>query len=409
MSTIRQISVFGASGTKSLKYDDNEMHFVDIAFSGGLAESDIVIYLEGTFQYKHTRETLHRRGLAPIPPEAIRRENEIRLALENGRIVCFIGSDAEDYVVSGILESFQIQFSDIYPRNICRGLRIWRSEFKPFLDAVGATTIQFRKNTIDDVICTTKEDHAVGFSKRIGKGLLLYLPCIWGSKETNYIVDLLKKLVKGLVSYSARVILEPPSYLNNFQFADEKVTRAEVNRIKEEELSPLNKKLEYYNKMKSILWLTDDNLVKATNEFLKGLGFQTYVDEINEEDLWIVDNREKRIIIEVKGKSKNLTRQDISKLDEHREARHVPNLTGLLIANTFISANSIETKDTPFPPNVIEKAVNTNVLITRTIDLCRIYDHLERCETETTETLLKIMMAQKGWLTLENDQIKVIS
>ena len=60
-----------------------------------------------------------------------------------------------------------------------------------------------------------------------------------------------------------------------------------------------------------------------------------------------------------------------------REAREVPNLTGLLVANTFMTADSLEAKDQPFLPNVIEKAVSTNLLITRTIDLGRIFDHLE--------------------------------
>ncbi len=138
------------------------------------------------------------------------------------------------------------------------------------------------------------------------------------------------------------------------------------------------------------------------------MGFQTVVDEVYEEDLWILDGQEKAIMVEVKGLNKNLTRQDISKLDEHREAREVPELTGLLIANTFMTANSLESKDQPFPPNVIEKAIKTNVLVTRTIDLCRILDHLERSGSSPPQVLLDAMLGRKGWLVLKDGEIRLV-
>ncbi|MFA5365010.1 MAG: hypothetical protein WC325_07530 [Candidatus Bathyarchaeia archaeon] len=120
-----------------------------------------------------------------------------------------------------------------------------------------------------------------------------------------------------------------------------------------------------------------------------------------------MENHEKKIIIEIKGLNKNLTRQDISKLDEHKEARKVPYMTGFLIANTFMTADSLERKDQAFPSNVIEKAINTNVVITRTIDLCRIFNHLELNESPSKIILEKIQ-GKKGWLTFKNGKIEVI-
>ena len=409
MSTIRRIFVFGLSEIEPIKSNDVEISFGDKTIDQNLSNYDIIIYFVGAFPYEYTMGGLHQQLLRGISPEAIRREKEVRQALETGRIVCFIGSHGKDYIFSRILKSYNIHFDDIYESRVYSGLKIRRSEFKPFLNDVGATTIEFNKDAIDDVICTTSHDNVVGFSKQIGKGLLLFLPCILGSWKVDYVIDHLENLGKELISYSTRVILEPPNWLTNFQFTNERAIRDEVDRIKKAELAPLEKKLIYYNQMKSILWLGDNNLVEATKDFLKSLGFEIYVEEIYEEDLWIVDNVEKQIIIEVKSKNKNLTRQDISKLDEHREARQVPNLTGLLIANTFMVANSIEIKDQPFPSNVIEKAVNTDVLITRTIDLCRIYDRLEKCEILGHVTLLKTMIGKKGWLTLTDNEITIIS
>lgn len=412
MSLVRRILFFGIilPKTKSLKFDDNEMFFEDKTLKDHLADYDILIYQTGTFRHEYTRSgAFGRVVLKPISPEAIRRENEVRLALEKGRTVCFIGSTVEDYVVSGILKAYRIHSSDILEGRVYRGLKIRRSEFKPFLDDVGATTQFYDEAAIDDIICSTDQGHVLGFSKRIERGLLLFLPCIWGSMEVDYITHHLKKLGRGLISYSARVIQEPPSYLSDFKFTNERVVRDKVDRIRKEEIAPLENKLKYYDKMKSILWLGDNDLVKAINEFMKSLGFETSVDEIYEEDLWILANGERTVIIEIKGKNGNLTRQDISKLDEHREARQVPDLTGLLIANTFMAANSLETKNQPFPPNVIKKAVNTNVVITRTIDLCKIYDRLEIGGIRISESLLKSIIGQKGWLTLQDDEVHISS
>ena len=409
MRTIRRILVFGLPGIKQVRFDDSEMSFAGQDFSDHLANYDMVIYCTGTFKYRYERGALLQIGLAPVSAGAIRRENEIRLALEKGRTVCLIGSHDQDYVISGILQSYNIPTYAINEGNVFRKLAIRRSEFKSFLDDVGATQVGFDETKIDDIICSVYEHHVVGFSKRIEKGLLLYIPCVWGSEEIDYVVDHLKKLAMGLISYSARMIQEPPSYLASFQFTNERAALDEIDRIKKEKIAPLQEKIQYYEKIKSILWLGNNSLVSATNEFLKNFGFQTYVDEIREEDLWIVDKEEKLIIIEVKSMNKNLTSQDISKLDEHREAREMPNLTGLLIANTFMVADSIKTKDQPFPPNVIEKSVNTNVLITRTIDLCRIYDHLEKHEIQRSNILLKDIIGQKGWMTFQDGKIKIVS
>lgn len=207
---------------------------------------------------------------------------------------------------------------------------------------------------------------------------MLFLPTVWGSTELGYVVDHLKRLVTALISFSAKRVLEPPAYVVQFQFAEEKKAREKIETVMKEEVVPLQGTIKHYEGMKSILWLGDSDLVTATEKFLRNMRFQTEIDEVFEEDLWILSDKERIVIVEVKGLNKNLTRQDISKLDEHREGRKVPDLTGLLIANTFMVADSLENKDEPFPPNVIEKAINTNLLITRTIDLCRIYDNLER-------------------------------
>jgi hypothetical protein len=405
----RKILVYGIDGLKPVKLDSGEILFADKDFEGHLAEFDIIIYCVGAFKHTFEQGVFFQPVLKNVPSMAIRRENEIGLALERGRTVCIVGPHAEDYVVSGVFKSYKVYYGEIQRGEVFRNLQVRRSEFKSFVDDVGATEIGFNKDSIDDVICLAG-DIVTGFSKKVENGLLLFIPCIWGSRDPGYFVNHLEKLVAGIIAYSTKLLAEPPSYIEQFQFAKENVAREEIEKITREQIVPLQRDLGFYHKMKSVLWLGNKALENVMEDFLKNMGFQTHIDmhtgELFEEDLWIIKGSERLVIVEIKGLNKNLTRQDLSKLDEHREAREVPNITGLLIANTFMAADSFENKDLPFPPNVIEKAVHSNLVITRSIDLCRIFDCFEN---RSAEKLLEVILGQKGWLTFQNGKIQLIS
>lgn len=405
ITNVRRILVFGIDGLKPVRLESGQLLFADRDFESHLAEFDIIIYCVDAFGYKFGKGMWGQSVLKDVPSEAIRRENEIGLALERGKIVCIVGSHAQDYVASGVFKSYNIYYGGFEGGQIVRNLQAKRSEFKSFVDDVGASEIAFNEHSVDDVICLSREA-IVGFSKKVENGLLLFIPCVWGSRDIGYIISHLGRLAEGLVAYSTKRIAEPPSYIEQFQFAKERTARHRIEEVKRNQIDPLQRDLGFYRNMKSILWLGDKALVDATNDFLKNIGFQTQINEICEEDLWIVRGSEKLMIVEVKGLNKNLTREDISKLDQHREAREVPNLTGLLIANTFMAADSFENKDRPFPPNVIEKAVHSKLLITRTIDLCRIFDCLEE---QSAQKLVEIITDQRGWLTFQDGKIKLIS
>jgi hypothetical protein len=401
----RKIVVLGFSGIQTVELDSGQFFFADKNFSGHLADFDIIIYSVGVFKYEFEQGSFCQPVLKAVPSNAIRRENEIGLALERGKIVCIVGPHAKDYVVSGILKLYNIPYGTIQEREVFRNLQVKRSEFKPFIDDVGATEIGFDPSSIDNVICLAREAVA-GFSKKVEHGLLFFLPCIWGAYDVRYLIDHFDKLAKGLVAYSAKLTAEPPIYVEQFKFVKEKGAKEEIEKIERDQIEPLRRNLSFYQKMKSILWLGDRSLENATDEFLKNMGFETKIEGISEEDLWIMQNSEKLMIVEIKGLNNNLTRQDVSKLEDHREAREASTLTGLLIANTFMTADSLEKKDQPFPPNIIETAVHYNLLITRTIDLCRIFDFFGN---QSAKNLAEIIIGKKGWLTFQKGAICIIS
>jgi hypothetical protein len=347
--------------------------------------------------------------LAPAPNSALQRQNELRVALDKGNLVCFIGFDLEDDVLTEILKTNNIHGGHLNEeRRAVANLDIKRSEFKPYLDDVGATAVGFSANGIDEAI-SLKNGFVTAFSKQVSNGLLLFIPTVWGSTDPRYIVDHLRQLISSVIAYSARVISKPPDYLSTYEFVKEKEAKTRIERIVTEQIKPLQATINRYEEMKSILWLGDRKLVDATNRFFQSLGFLTDIDEKYEEDLWILsEKKDREFIVEVKGLNKNLTREHISAHDQHREAREVPEMTGIIIANTFRTADSIERKSEAFPPNVIEKAINCNMIITRTLDLCLIVDSLERQNMNVPQTLIPLIRKQKGWLTLKSERIQII-
>ncbi|NIQ05191.1 MAG: hypothetical protein GWO20_05545 [Candidatus Korarchaeota archaeon] len=116
------------------------------------------------------------------------------------------------------------------------------------------------------------------------------------------------------------------------------------------------------------------------------MGIETKRDEIFEEDFWIKEKDEEKVIVEVKGLDKNVTRLHITKLDEHRIAREKPDeFPAVLIVNTFNRADSLEEKDKAISPNEIRKAVKTNILLIRTLDLCNYYYLIQKENFTSTQ------------------------
>ena len=141
--------------------------------------------------------------------------------------------------------------------------------------------------------------------------------------------------------------------------------------------------------------------------FFSRIGINTKKDEIYEEDFWIIEHNKETLIIEVKGLDKNLKRQHISQLDEHRAAREKPDdFPALLIVNSFNRARSLKEKDRNISTNEIKKAVRTNILILRTLDLCSAYYLMERKELDPKE-LLKIIKTERGWLNVTASGLEV--
>src|SRR4030067_572104 len=77
---MRKILVFGAGGIAPIQYEEGTMLFETSKSSEHFAQYDIVVYFSGAFEHRYRRNLLGQ-NLEPIPPTAIRRENEKRLTI----------------------------------------------------------------------------------------------------------------------------------------------------------------------------------------------------------------------------------------------------------------------------------------------------------------------------------------
>jgi hypothetical protein len=119
------------------------------------------------------------------------------------------------------------------------------------------------------------------------------------------------------------------------------------------------------------------------------------------EDFYILDEKgEKEVAIcEVKGLSKNVKREHITALVQHREQRELADdFPSILFVNTFADSESVEEKDGQRVGKMeYQKAVKNHVLIVRTLDLVRMLDLVWQKKLDISK-IRGLLLSETGWL-----------
>lgn len=329
--------------------------------------------------------------------EAARREREVFNALEMGNIVCV--TFLYDDLVTRLFDRIGAKMSVWAKPRV--DLVVKRSEFSTLLKKFGSAMFYF-SGDFDDVICETENKAIVGFAKKVEKGAVIFLPCYVLRRQFfdgTLLNEFTRVLLDGLRTYIPRIQYKPPPWIDSFRFPNETTILSEKEEL-QREIEGKNLSLEKYLRLKEILWFRDNDLVNSVVSFFNGIGIKTKMDESYREDFWIVEQDKETIIVEVKGLDKNLKRNHISQLDGHRGAREKPDdFPALLVVNSFSKAKSLKDKDVNISTNEIKKAVRTNVLILRTIDLRNAYSLMEENKI-TSSQLLKLIKNETGWLKI---------
>lgn len=295
-------------------------------------------------------------------------------------------------------------------------LKAKRSEFDSFLREYGTATKSFEKSdgTFEFDICVAEDvpDLVTGFATRVKKGLLVCLPCLPRERFEPYIRDMLESLAPGLVTFSDRVLQEPPAWLAEVHLAPE-LPILEERENAGKKLVACDEQLAPYKPFKRILYLADDELAHAVPPVLEAIGFDeahgfviedTSASEM--EDFRINRDGELVVIGDAKSSTGNVKAIHIAKVDEHRTASGLnADFPGLCIINTFLGATSLEDKNTRVERRQCRIARETNVTVMRTLDLFWLLDEMLALDPRLRDVqrFLAFLCKGGGWLEWTKD------
>jgi hypothetical protein len=376
---------------------------VDIVEREGtnLENYKLIIVTTGAF----TEQT--ERNVRNIREESIRRHRELHTALRRGSHVCLLLNDISDYLIMNILSDIKCELCVSTPSPT---LKTKKPEFQPFLDKYGTSFADFKCTKPLIPIATTERNDTectVAFSKIESPGLLTFLPFFITESQLLQTQDI-EALINSLNQHKNNVLSEPPLWIDSVRLQREKVIVGEIselrNKLKEKCLE-----LGYFNERKKILWSKGNELRDQCMSVLQDMGLLTLLDEIGEEDFWILNQKEKSVIVEVKGKDHGIKRGDLYALDTHREERKKgDDFPALLLINTFNRAQELEEKDAPIPSDEIRRAIGLNLLIMRTYDLLTLLDLHQKGEVDSA-LITRTLEKEHGWLKVTQSGFEIVS
>lgn len=260
--------------------------------------------------------------------------------------------------------------------------------------------ISFAKTDIDDM-------NLSGIIS-LNRGNLIILPDIADATLLIKQLELLSHFGKTLLEGKGKrsQLYLSPMLSEELKLLDEADLIAQQNKL-HEKLKQIEINLQDYSQLKEVLVLDGNDLRDRIMDLFEKIGIKTFEQDVGEEDFWLVDGRgQKMVICEAKGKTKNIERSDINKLDDHRTNNKLSDtFPALLVVNTFKEAQNLKEKDIEIDANTRKHAINVNTLVTRTLDLLRIMNLIHSDTNKLDE--LREHLTEYGWLTTADGKILV--
>jgi hypothetical protein len=241
--------------------------------------------------------------------EIARRYREIYNALRNGSHICILLNDIHDPLFATILSVVSLRFNALDYNSSTPVIKIKKPEFRTFISKYGTCLGTFEPNDTISAICSIiqtryKSDETyesvVGLTKKMPPGMITFLPFFMTESQRLRSEDI-SNLVQSLQLHNREVQVEAPQWASDLRLKKEEQIEEELVSLrskvieKESMLSALREK-------KSILWLKGNELRDQCMNVLEDSGIKTIKEDIGEEDFWILEQNEKVVMVEVKGK-----------------------------------------------------------------------------------------------------------
>ena len=401
---IRDNSLPGTERVGDVTYGSHQFHLENLQPSLDLSGADLVML--------PAVPSLGVNSAAQISATELLTRRILKTS-QNGGKICLIYSDppgSREFVTGRLLGRWQMSetLSPVSLQNI------FAREFQAYLQEYGAPGIAFVRSPGTEVMLhpIAGPDEIAGplsvFAASEGDGLIYLVP---GNIVRGSELALLSALADSIAAHSA-TILRPTiaPIVDSFVFSEE-ASLHDAKKRKCAELEELDRGIAEYNAKKDILFLRSKALEERMPEWVEHyFGIATRRIEEYIEDFWLVDSEgNDAAICEVKALSQNVKREHIRALALHRDQRDLPDdFPSLLVVNTFADAETEEDKARQrVTPMECSNAVKEHVLVTRTLDLVRLLDQVER-GCLPVQQVRDLLTTNVGWLKVEGDNREIV-
>ena len=405
------------------------VQFVDFYSSINLNEADGVIVPQGIFEKIETRTDLfsglfgEKTFVLVDKSLLLERERQVFNLLRDGKWICFLVGEITDQIAQGlhsepisdtdlckrILNAFMIDRRRRYRLEIPLELKVRDEEFEPYMSHYGRPTTVFE---LPQDLPT--ERHAIAW---LGNGVvgmeidaqLFFLPFESTRRTLEVATHILTSLTPAINQYRRDRIIAVPDWVDEFHFKPEEPLYLEINDLLGK-LNRLESELASLKDYKAILASSGIYLRNKLVALFESV-FDLKVQCIDREERFLVvkDDDSPVALVESEGIQGGVQAASIERLARARRQHGLRDLfpAALLINNDMAVTNVGERSATSIGSDVLQAAVQQNVLIMRTIDLLFLLNHLEKSPNKKGR-MLHLLTSGSGWLKASTGSYDVI-
>jgi hypothetical protein len=401
--------------SRVLKHEGFELHDEPIRSSISFLDFDGIVILAGAFE--QARDGIPLEMVCIARADLDLRQREFFTAFRGGKTIIFLVShlpqtvgysevESDCDLFRGVAASFAVPWE-------CRktpfpAVESAVPEFREFVSRYGAGYVvldiqEEQRDWAKPVCVANKQVYGIVVGDR-----MFFLPCAVPQTH-DQIVKIAGAAVTAVIAYRRRMSMEMPEWTAEFAFSRESALRAQASDL-HTQIAQLEGQIDSYISFKGALAYQSNPLVEVVARLLSHFfGISLTIDEKCVEDATL-QNSEGAIeaVFEIKGVKGHFTRANVNQVDSHRERLALPSsIPGVLIMNTLMGAPSLQEKDQPPHPDIIQKAVADGVLLIRTLDLLRYADGVER-GVLAKDDFKDAILTESGWLKVENEEAQVV-
>jgi len=384
--------------------NENNFSIVEYMSNQSIEEYDGVIIPQGVFEEARESEVKFDYDLL------LKRESEVVKLLRKGGWVCFLVDTVQKYTRDNYYNvNRPIGKTDLF-RNIMHdeniNFDIGRSssrlnhsanEFSKYteISSVGKTEYSLTNSNAKPII----QDNNLVYGFELYESIFALPSQFYRYEDSVHLEKLIYIASASIENYRRKNKLSLPKWLDNRKFKAEDLITNEIDKL-QNELAMLKDKYEKLKKYKAILTTSGDKLRLLLGEILENyFGLCIDMEDTGVEDLKIIEpSGDIKYFVEVKGTNKGLKREHVNQLDSHRERAGISYKTkGILFINQNMKTDGYELREKcDFDQEQIEKAISSNVVIVRAIDLFNLMIDIEDSK-DKGKSFINWIENTKGW------------